>query len=357
MLPFLPSDFDYQLPDSSIAQIPLEPRDSSKLLVLDSQTNSFSHHHFSDLASFLGPNDVLIFNQTKVIPARLYGHKKTGAKLEILLLNQISQDTWKLISKPGLRPGQVIHFDLKLSGQVLEFFPKTGESIVTFNQTGAKFLNTLDLIGHTPIPPYIKTQSPESFLRQIYQTVYAKNKGSAAAPTAGLHFTPRLLQELKKRGVTLEYLTLHVGLGTFQPLKAENLKTKKLHSEYFQISSSLAKRLNLAKKKHKRLIAVGTTTARALESASTPQGILKSCSGQTDIFIYPGVKFKFVDSLITNFHLPQSSLLMLVSALLSFPNTSEKFTNFPLSLMGKAYQEALNHKYRFFSFGDAMWIK
>jgi len=357
MIPFLPSDFDYDLPESFIAQTPLDPRDSSRLLVLDRETQSLSHHHFSDLSDFLTPNDVLVFNQTKVIPARIYGHKTTGGKVELLLLEKKSQDTWVAISKPGLRPGQVINFEQKLSATVSNFTEETGESTLVFNQSGVDFLNTLDKIGHTPIPPYISPDRSESYLRQKYQTVYAKVKGSAAAPTAGLHFTPSLLQKLKDKGVTLEYLTLHVGLGTFQPLKEENLKKAKLHSEFIEISDSLASRLNQAKASSKRIIAVGTTTARALESVSSQEGLLKAYSGYTDIFIYPGIKFNFIDSLITNFHLPKSSLLMMVSALTSSPNTSEKFTTFESSLIGKAYAEAIKNNYRFFSFGDAMWIK
>lgn len=357
MIPFLPSDFDYHLPESFIAQTPLDPRDSSKLLVLDPETKTLSHHHFSDLADFLGPNDVLVFNQTKVIPARIYGQKTTGGKVELLLLEKKSQDTWIVISKPGLRPGQIINFDQQLSATVSHFKEETGESTLIFNQSGVEFLNTLDKIGHTPIPPYISPGRSESYLRQKYQTVYAKVKGSAAAPTAGLHFTPRLLKKLQDRGVTLEYLTLHVGLGTFQPLKEDNLKKAKLHHEHIEVSDSLALSLNQAKASGKRIIAVGTTTARALESVASKDGLIKAYSGDTDIFIYPGVKFNFVDSLITNFHLPKSSLLMMVSAFTSFPNTSPKFTSFSSSLIGKAYAQAIQNNYRFFSFGDAMWIK
>lgn len=350
------SDFDYKLPDALIGQKPRLKRDSSKLLVLDRQTGDFSHAKFRDILQYLGPGDVLVLNQTKVFPARIYGQKITGGQVEVLLLSQASLDSWKAISRPGLKIGQTINYPHKLIAVVAKVDLQTGESTLKFNQSGTKFWQTLDKIGHTPIPPYINPNQSESILRQKYQTVYALNQGSAAAPTAGLHFTRSLLNKLTKKGVQIEYITLHVGLGTFQSLHPHHLKTKTLHPEHVDIPKNTALRLNQAKKSGKRIIAVGTTTTRALESASDSKGKLHPYSDNTTIFIYPPQKFKFVDSLITNFHLPQSSLLMLVSAFTSHPNTPHHFSQFKSSPLGFAYLAAVNKKYRFFSFGDAMFI-
>jgi S-adenosylmethionine:tRNA ribosyltransferase-isomerase len=351
-----PSDFDYSLPDGLIAQKPLLKRDSSRLLIFDRQTGNSKDTQFKDILNYLGPKDVLVLNQTKVFPARIFGQKLSGGKTEVLLLSPISLDSWTAISRPGLKIGQTITFPQKLTATVLTFDSQTGQSVLQFNQTAQNFWQTLDKIGHTPIPPYINQNQPEKMLRQKYQTVYATTQGSAAAPTAGLHFTQPLLKSLQKKGVQIEFITLHVGLGTFQSLRPHHLKTKTLHPEFVDISRDTATRLNQAKKSGKRIIAVGTTTTRALESASDSSGILEPYSSNTTIFIYPPQKFNFIDALITNFHLPQSSLLILVSAFTSHPNTSHRFSQFKSSPLGLAYQAAVNQKYRFFSFGDAMFI-
>lgn len=322
-----PQDFDYSLPPQLIANSPASPRDHSRLLVVNRQTRTYSHHHFYDLADLLTPNDVLVLNQTKVFPARLFGTKPGGGRVEVLLLRQINLNTWEYISKPRIR--DIVDFSHGLVGRI-------NNDQIIFNIGGNDFLNVLDQIGHTPIPPYIHNSSDEAILRQQYQTVYASPvaAGSAAAPTAGLHFTRKLLQKIKSKNIQIEYLILHVGLGTFQPLREENLKSGKLHSEHYSIDPATGERLNQAKSAGKRIIAVGTTTTRALET-----GFDKNV---TDIFIYPPYKFKFVDSLITNFHLPQTSLLMLVASM--YPKILD------------AYQLAIANRYRFYSFGDAMWL-
>ncbi len=324
-MPISPADFDYHLPPELVANSPVSPRDRSRLMVINHQTGEISHRHFYDLPDFLTPNDVLVLNQTKVFPARIFGTKTTGGKVEVLLLRQLNLYTWEFISRPKIK-GDLI-FSHGLVGH-------TNNDQIVFNLGGNDFLNVLDQIGHTPLPPYIHNSSSEALLRQQYQTVYARDNGSAAAPTAGLHFTPELLQKIKDKNIQVEYLTLHVGLGTFQPLREENLKTGKLHPEYYSIDPQTANRLSQAKLAHRRIIAVGTTTTRALES-----GFNKNI---TDIFIYPPYKFKFVDSLITNFHLPQTSLLMLVASM--YPKILD------------AYQIAINNRYRFYSFGDACFI-
>ncbi len=321
-----PADYDYFLPPELIANTPTSPRDHSKLLVINRSTNNVSHHHFYDLPQFLTANDVLVLNQTKVFPARIFGTKPTGGHVEVLLLRQIDLNTWEYISRPGVK--DTINFDYGLIAHV-------ENDRLVFNIGGNQFLEILDKIGRTPIPPYIHNSSDEDTLRQQYQTVYAKDIGSAAAPTAGLHFTSKLLNQLKSSGVQVEYLTLHVGLGTFQPLRTENLKSGKLHCEYYSVDSKTAKRLIQAKQAHRRIIAVGTTTTRALET-----GFNKNV---TDIFIYPPYKFRFVDSLITNFHLPQTSLLMLVASM--YPKILD------------AYRVAIKNHYRFYSFGDACWVR
>lgn len=335
-------DYFYHLPTNLIADKPASLRDHCRLLTLDKSTGKINHLHFFDIVDLLGPNDVLVLNQSKVFPARLFGKKDTGGSIEVLLIHQIKSDTWASISKPRPNVGKKILFDHNLVGKVIKSDPVTGEIEIQFNYKNAKFFQVLDKIGHTPIPPYIHSTQTEKQIRSEYQTVYANITGSAAAPTAGLHFTQKLLSDLTKKGVQIEYITLHVGLGTFQNLRPENLESKTLHSEFYEIKSAVAKRLNQAKQSGKRIIAVGTTSVRTLESATN--NILNFGKNSTQIFIYPGYKFKFIDALITNFHLPESSLLMLVSA---FAGKEKIF---------KAYQEAIKNKYRFFSFGDAMLI-
>jgi len=335
-------DYLYHLPENLIANKPVSKRDHCRLLSLNKKTGETSHLNFFDLKEILGPNDVLVLNQSKVFPARLYGRKKSGGKFEILLFHQISATNWQAISKPRLLIGQELFFSHDLTAQVLASDKNTGQIEIKFNQNHQQFWQTLDQIGHTPIPPYIHSSDSETEIRKEYQTVYAKETGSAAAPTAGLHFTKKLLTDLKNRGVQIEYITLHVGLGTFQNLRPENIATKTLHQEFYEITPAVATRLNLAKQQGKRIIAVGTTSVRTLESSA--DSILIPGQNSTQIFIYPPYKFKFVDALITNFHLPESSLLMLVSAFAG----QEKIFN--------AYQEAIKEKYRFFSFGDAMFI-
>lgn len=336
-------DYFYNLPENLIADKPSKKRDHCRLLTLKKSSGKINHLHFFDIANLLGPNDVLVLNQSKVFPARLFGKKNTGGNIEVLLIHQIKNDTWLAISKPRPKVGQEIFFDHNLIGKVLKSDPITGQIEIKFNYKNNYFFQVLDRIGHTPLPPYIKNSQTEKTIRSEYQTVYAKPIGSAAAPTAGLHFTKELLLKLKQKGVQIEYITLHVGLGTFQNLRPENLESKTLHSEFYEIKPAVAQRLNQAKKSGKRIIAVGTTSVRTLESACNKK-CLNSGKNSTQIFILPPYKFKFVDALITNFHLPESSLLMLVSAFA----TKEKIFN--------AYQEAIKNKYRFFSFGDAMLI-
>jgi len=338
-------DYSYNLPKNLVANHPTNCRDHCRLLSLNKTTSEINHLNFFDLKEILGPNDVLILNQSKVFPARLFGQKKTGGKFEILLIRQINIDSWLTISKPRLTIGQELIFNYGLKGQVLKSDKISGQIEIKFNQKHQQFFQTLDKIGHTPIPPYISTKESEIEIRKDYQTVYAKDLGSVAAPTAGLHFTKKLLGDLKNRGVQIEYITLHVGLGTFQNLRPENMTTKTLHQEFYEITPNVANRLNLAKQQGKRIIAVGTTSVRTLESAvDSISKKIKSGQNSTQIFIYPPYQFKFVDSLITNFHLPESSLFMLVSAFTGKKNILD------------AYQEAINQKYRFFSFGDAMFI-
>lgn len=354
------SDFTYDLPKNLIANTPTEPRDACKLLVFNRQTGQIQDKHFYDLPNLLTPNDVLVLNQTKVFPARLYGQKDTGGKCEILLLKQLNTNTYECIGT-NLKLNIKIIFSENLTGQIISF------DQIKFNLSGQELFQELNLIGHTPLPPYIHNTDSEQDLRQKYQTVYAKSGASAAAPTAGLHFTMDLLEKLKQKGAQIEFVTLNVGLGTFQNLRPENLQTKKLHSESFELTPDVASRLNSAKSAGKRIIAVGTTTTRVLESCAKVETghapslqsrhpELVSGSGSTDIFIFPPYQFQFVDSLITNFHLSESSLLMLVSAFTTTPNTTEKFTNFSSAHLGRTYEHAKLSKYGFFSFGDAMWI-
>ena len=336
-------DFDYDLPEELIAQDPLEDRSSSRLMVLDKKTGEVSHHIFKEIIKYLRPGDCLVLNNTKVIPARLYGVKEgTMAKIEILLLKRKQNDVWETLVKPGkkAKPGTKIIFgDGILTGEVIDVVDD-GNRLIQFSYDGI-FEEILDKLGQMPLPPYITHQLKD---KNRYQTVYAKYDGSAAAPTAGLHFTKELLNEVKEKGVDIAEVTLHVGLGTFRPVKVDNVLDHHMHSEFYMVSQEAADKINNAKKNGGRIISVGTTSTRTLESAADENGMLHECSGWTDIFIYPGYKFKVIDCLITNFHLPQSTLVMLVSALAGREHI--------LSASKKAVEE----KYRFFSFGDAMFI-
>lgn len=352
--------FQYDLPEELIAQSPAVPRDSSRMLVLDKNTGQISHHHFTDLPQFLGANDVIVRNNTQVIPARIFGHKDTGGKCELLLIKQLSNDDhtcqWECMSKPGLKENQELTFpNSTLVGICKKITGFT--RIIEFNMSLQDFYVELNQLGKTPIPPYIHWQEDdETQLRELYQTTYAKIKGSAAAPTAGLHFTPELDKKLREKGVEFAEVTLHVGLGTFLPLQPEQIEAGKLHQEIYEVTEETAQFLNQAKKARKRIIAVGTTTTRTLETLANEAGILQAGKGQTEIFIQPGTRFKFVDGLITNFHLSKSSLLMLVSAFTTEPNAPHHFTDFLSTPVGIAYQEAIERKYRFFSFGDGMLV-
>ena len=337
------SDFYFDLPKELIAQDPLEDRSSSRLLVLDRKTGAREHRIFRDIVEYLNPGDCLVINNTKVIPARLYGAKEgTQAKIEILLLKRREGDVWETLVKPGkkAKPGTKISFgDGLLTGEVLDVVDE-GKRLIKFTYDGI-FEEILDQLGQMPLPPYITHQLKD---KNRYQTVYAKHDGSAAAPTAGLHFTPELLRQIEEKGVKIAHVTLHVGLGTFRPVKVEDVTQHHMHSEYFFIEEDQAKLINDTKAAGGRVIAVGTTSCRTLESAVGEDGKLKATSGWTDIFIYPGYQFKVIDALITNFHLPESTLLMLVSALAGKENIMN------------AYEEAVKERYRFFSFGDAMFI-
>ena len=338
------TDFDYHLPEELIAQHPVEPRDTSRLLTLDKITGEVVHKaHFYELLEELNAGDVLVFNDTKVIPARLYGQRaESGGTVEVLLLTPAGESSWECLVKPGKKCpiGQVIVFDERLKGTVTD---KTdfGGRIIKFECTGV-FDEVIQEIGEMPLPPYIHEKLED---KDRYQTVYAKEKGSAAAPTAGLHFTPELLEKIKAKGVELEFVTLHVGLGTFRPVSADSIEDHQMHSEFYVVHKDTADRINAAKAAGRRIVAVGTTSVRTLESASTEEGVLQATSGWTQIFIYPGYKFKMVDALVTNFHLPQSTLLMLISALAGREHCLA------------AYEEAVRERYRFFSFGDAMFIR
>ena len=337
-------DFNFDLPQELIAQDPLEDRSSSRLLVLDKKTGKTQHRIFKDIVEYLRPGDCLVINDTKVIPARLFGVKKdTGAKIEVLLLKRRENDIWETLVKPGkkAKPGTVIDFgDGILTGTVIETVDD-GNRLIQFSYEGI-FEEILDRLGQMPLPPYITHQLKD---KNRYQTVYAVHEGSAAAPTAGLHFTKELLKQIEDMGVKIAHVTLHVGLGTFRPVKVENVLDHHMHSEFYVVEEEQAKIINETKAKGGRVISVGTTSCRTLESATDENGILQAKSGWTDIFIYPGYQFKMIDALITNFHLPESTLLMLVSALAG----KEKIMN--------AYEEAVKERYRFFSFGDAMIIE
>ena len=336
------TDFDYDLPEELIAQTPIEKRDESKLMVLDRSNETIEHKKFKDIVEYLKPGDVLVRNNTKVIPARLYGKKVTGANVEFLLLNNIEGDIWECIVRPGnkLHVGaKVIFGDGLLRAEVLDTM-EGGTRKVKFSYEGI-FNEILDKIGLMPLPPYIHESLKDN---NRYQTVYAKYDGSAAAPTAGLHFTEELLQKIKNMGVEIANVTLHVGIGTFRPVKEENVEEHKMHTEHFYIKKEDAEKINNAKKEGRRVIAIGTTSCRVLETIADENGFVKETEEDTGIFIYPGYKFKCLDGLITNFHLPQSTLLMLVSALAG------------KDYIMRAYKEAVKEKYRFFSFGDAMFI-
>lgn len=337
------TDFDYELPEELIAQTPIEKRDESRLMVLDRKEQTIEHKHFKDVIDYLEPGDVLVRNNTKVIPARLYGKKETGAKVEFLLLNNMEKDIWECIVRPGnkLHVGaKVIFGDGILKAEVLDTMPG-GTRKVKFHYEGI-FNEILDKIGLMPLPPYIHESLKE---KDRYQTVYAKYDGSAAAPTAGLHFTPELLKKIEKKGIDIANVTLHVGIGTFRPVKEDTVEAHQMHSEHFYIKEEDCEKINKAKKSGHRVIAVGTTSCRVLETIADDNGYVKPTEGDTQIFIYPGYKFRCLDALITNFHLPQSTLVMLVSALAG------------KDYIMKAYKEAVEQKYRFFSFGDAMLIK
>ncbi|MCI9338280.1 MAG: tRNA preQ1(34) S-adenosylmethionine ribosyltransferase-isomerase QueA [Lachnospiraceae bacterium] len=340
----LKSDFYYELPPELIAQDPLEERTSSRLLVLDKCTGAVSHHVFREIGNFLEPGDLLVLNDTKVIPARLLGEREgTGAHVEVLLLKRRSGDVWETLVRPGkkCRPGAALTFgDGLLKAQVLETV-EDGSRLVRFIYEGI-FEEVLDRLGEMPLPPYITHRLQD---RNRYQTVYAKYRGSAAAPTAGLHFTKELLAGLEEKGVKTAYVTLHVGLGTFRPVKAENVLEHHMHSEQFRVSRETADLINETKARGGRIVCVGTTSCRSVESAADEDGIVHPGSGDTDIFIYPGYRFKVLDALITNFHLPESTLIMLVSALAGREHVLA------------AYEEAVGQRYRFFSFGDAMLVK
>ncbi len=338
------SDFYYELPPELIAQDPLEDRSASRLMVLDRRTGEVSHHVFREIPSFLEPGDCLVLNNTKVIPARLLGvREETGGAVEVLLLKRREKDVWETLVKPGkkARPGTRLLFgDGRLAGEVLEVVEE-GNRLIRFSYEGI-WEEVLDSLGEMPLPPYITHKLRD---KNRYQTVYARYEGSAAAPTAGLHFTRQLLEEVAEKGVDIAYVTLHVGLGTFRPVKAENLRDHHMHAEYYRISGEAARKINRAKENGHRVICVGTTSCRTLESACGADGRLEECCGNTDIFIYPGYNFRLLDGLITNFHLPESTLVMLVSALAGRERVLA------------AYEEAVRERYRFFSFGDVMLIQ
>lgn len=337
-------DFYYELPPELIAQDPLVERSSSRLMVMNRKTGEVEHKIFSDIVDYLNPGDCIVINDTKVIPARLIGAKiDTGATIEVLLLKRMDADSWECLVKPGkkARPGAQISFGGGLlTGEITDVLEE-GNRIIKFSYEGI-FEEILDELGQMPLPPYITHTLQD---KNRYQTVYAKHEGSAAAPTAGLHFTPELLEKIKAKGVNIASVTLHVGLGTFRPVKVENITEHVMHSEFYCIEQEEADKINEAKRNGHRVIAVGTTSCRTLESAATEEGYIPAKSGDTSIFIYPGYKFKAIDCLITNFHLPESTLLMLISALAGRDNVMN------------AYREAVEERYRFFSFGDAMYIE
>ncbi len=337
------SDFYFDLPKELIAQDPIPDRDKSRLLHLDRISGEIEHKNFYDVLDYFSPGDCLVLNNTKVIPARLYGIKPTGARVEFLMLNNLGDDKWECITGPGrkARTGDTFSFgDGILRAEVLEVL-ENGNRVAKFSYNATNIYEVLDRIGEMPLPHYITHELED---RDRYQTVYAKELGSAAAPTAGLHFTPELLKKIEEKGVTVVYVTLHVGIGTFRPVKVDNIEDHEMHSEHYYVPSETADKINETKKNGGRIIAVGTTSCRTLESASDENGYLSECNASTNIFIYPGYKFRCIDGLITNFHLPESTLIMLVSAFAGRDNTLN------------AYINAIAEKYRFFSFGDSMII-
>ncbi len=337
------SDFYYELPKELIAQTPIEPRDSSRLLVLDRKTESLEHKHFYDIIDYLNEGDLLVANDSRVLPARIFGIKdETGARVEFLLLRQISSNRWETLCKPGkkAREGAKFTFGNGLLRACVAEVKDDGNRIVDFD-CDENFFTTLDKIGKMPLPPYITEELKD---KERYQTVYSHELGSAAAPTAGLHFTEELMDKIRAKGVKIAYVTLHVGLGTFRPVKVDDVTNHKMHSEHYEIPKETAELINQTKRNGGRVIAVGTTSCRTLESVASFYGEIKECEGFTDIFIYPGYEFKVLDGLITNFHLPESTLIMLVSAFAGY------------DYVMKAYKTAVEEKYRFFSFGDAMFI-
>ncbi len=341
---FKTSDFYYDLPEELIAQTPIKERDHSKLLVLDKITGEVEHRHFYDIMDYLNKGDCLVINDTKVLPARLFGTRKdTGALIEILLLKRLDDDKWEILVKPGKKArtgSEIIFKENFLTGRIIDV-EEGGNRIIEFQYKGI-FEEILDQLGEMPLPPYIHEKLED---KNRYQTIYAKNPGSAAAPTAGLHFNDELLEKIENSGVSIARLTLHVGLGTFRPVKAEYISEHKMHSEYYELSENEAEKINEAKRNGKRVISVGTTSTRTLETIGDENGFVRAQRGWTEIFIFPGYEYRVIDSLITNFHLPESTLVMLVSALAS----KDKIMN--------AYRIAVEKKYRFFSFGDAMLIK
>lgn len=337
------SDFEYELPEELIAQTPVEPRDHSRLMVVNRRDGQIYDRHFYDLPQYLRAGDALVINETRVLPARLLGEREGGGACEVLLLKQLSPKRWETLVRPGkkLKPGAVVRFGGGLLKGIIDQPTEAGGRIVDFECEGV-FEETLDKLGQMPLPPYIHEQLRDP---ERYQTVYARELGSAAAPTAGLHFTPELLDAIRAMGVEIIPILLHVGLGTFRPVKVENIEEHKMHSEFYSVSEQAAARINAIKAGGGRIVAVGTTSVRTLESAAVQKGVVAASSGWTDIFIRPGYEFRLVDALITNFHLPGSTLLMLVSALMGRENAL------------KAYALAVEKRYRFFSFGDAMLIK
>ncbi len=337
------SDFYYNLPEELIAQIPVEPRDSSRMLVMNRQTGELQHQHFYDILDFLNKDDCLILNDSRVLPARIYGIKeKTGANVEFLLLRHIESKRWEALARPGKKArlgAQFIFGEGLMMGTVVDVLPD-GNRIIDFSCDG-NFYETLDKLGQMPLPPYIHEKLKD---KERYQTVYSRELGSAAAPTAGLHFTKELLQKAEEKGVKIGYVTLHVGLGTFRPVKVDDVTNHHMHSEHYELPQQTADLINETKQNGGRVISVGTTSCRTLESVAQKEGCVKASEGWTDIFIYPGFQFKVLDGLITNFHLPESTLIMLVSAFAGYDNVMN------------AYRTAVAEKYRFFSFGDAMFI-
>lgn len=349
------SEYDYNLPEELIAQMPADKRDNSRMMVLNRKDRTISHKHFYDIVDLIEPNTLLVMNNTKVLPARLIGHKDTGAKIEVFLLKQNSKmqdehENWEVLIKPSKRvkPDTIIKISDELSVRAIKRLEENGEWLVELIFNGNNVLDVLHRNGNIPLPPYIERKIPNEDLKKLdferYQTVYAKDEGSVAAPTAGLHFTKEILKKLENKGVELAYVTLNVGLGTFRPVQCENVENHKMHSETFEISEKAAKQINRAKAEGKKIVAVGTTTVRTLETAYKKFGCIKACHDHSELFIYPPYEFKVIDNLITNFHLPKSTLLMLVSAL-----AGKEF-------IFDAYKEAIENKYRFFSYGDCMYI-